>query len=75
MKNLLSKVKRNAGQVCRRGAAALQSTAGNGEQTGALILILIAVVVGAVLLIAFGDQVKEMMDTIGGKIDEMFNYS
>ncbi|MFA9381179.1 MAG: DUF6133 family protein [Acetanaerobacterium sp.] len=58
-----------------RGRANLHSTAGNGEMTGMLILVLIVVVVGGILLIAFGDQVKSMMDTIGTKISEMFNYS
>lgn len=75
MKNLMCKAKKTVQQGFRRGAAVLQSTSGNGEMTGMLILVLIVVVLGAILLYAFREQIDSMMDQVGSKIDEMFNYS
>lgn len=75
MKNLILKAKEKVQRMCRRCSAVLQSTKGNGEMTGMLILVLIVVVVGAFLLIVFKDQVEDMMDKVGSKIEEMFNYT
>lgn len=75
MREYVLKISKKVKTMSRRCVAILQSNQGNGEMTGMLILILIAVVVGAVLLIAFGDQVKDMMSKIKDKIEDMFNYS
>lgn len=70
----ISQVKRMSAQTLNKVSVKLKSRKGNGELTGLIIGVLIAVVIGAILLGLFGDQIKATMGTIGDRIEEMFNY-
>lgn len=57
-----------------KGKTLLQSRNGNGEFTGMLILVVIVVIIGGIMLVAFKDQFTDMLKQVKTKVDEMFNY-
>lgn len=58
----------------RQAVAKLREESGNGEQTGGMIMVLIAVVIGAIIMGLFGDTIKSTWDTLNVRIADLFNY-
>lgn len=68
------KINRVGLRIYCKGKTLLQSKDGNGELTGMLILVVIVVIIGGILLVAFKDQFTDLLAQVKTKTDEMFNY-
>lgn len=75
MKRTMGNIQAKAALLHGSAMAKLKEERGNGEMTGMLVLVVIVVVIGAILLVAFREQIDGILDQVGEKITDMFNYT